>query len=238
MMSSKKQSRFAFPELFEFNWRLWSFVLLLLMSGAVLFLNPVSPYLGYTDPFYSPTVLVIPVVALFRITCYAYRKDYYRHVFKHPLACKADIRGEKENRPYSGERSFFALNNFHRYFLYVGVALLPFFYYDFYISLVYYSGYFTLRLGSIILLANALLLTLWTVSCHAFRHLTGGHIECYSCKVAPNFRKKFYLGQSFLNAFHEDFAFISLAFVIAVDIYIRALIVGLPIDYTFFKVLI
>ncbi len=230
-MSSKKQSRFAFPELFEFNWRLWSFVLLLLMSGAVLFLNPVSPYLGYTDPFYSPTVLVIPVVALFRITCYAYRKDYYRHVFRHPLACKADIRGEKENRPYSGERSFFALNNFHRYFLYVGVALLPFFYYDFYHSLVF-SGVFELRVGSLVLLANALLLTAWTGSCHAFRHLTGGNIDCYSCVAAGGARKAFYERQSWLNRHHETLAWASLLTIFFADLYIRGLAAGLPLDLT------
>ncbi len=237
-MSSKKEGRFSVPELLEFNWRMWSFVLLLLLAGAVLFLNPVNPYHGYVDPFYSPTVFVIPIVALFRVTCYAYRKDYYRHVFKHPLACRADIRGEKDNRAYSGERTLFALNNFHRYFLYAGILILPFFYWDFYHSLMWQTGYFTLRLGSLILLLNAILLTLWTVSCHAFRHLTGGRTDCYSCKAAPQFRKKFYLGQSFLNKFHENLAFISLVVVIGVDIYIRALMAGMPLDFTFIKVLI
>ncbi len=234
MTETKKEHRFAVPELFELNWRLWSFVIIILMAGAVLFLNPVtSEYQGLTDPFYSPTVLVIPLIALFRITCYAYRKDYYRNVFRHPLSCRADARGEPDGRKYSGERTLFALNNYHRYFLYVGLIILPWFYWDSYQSMFWVGGYFQFGVGSFLIILNTITLTLWTVSCHAFRHLTGGNVECYSCTLAPNTRKKFYLGQSALNRFHEQFAFISLVIVIGVDIYIRALMAGFPINPVF-----
>lgn len=223
------------PEFKEFNWRLWAFVFIIILAGGALFLYPVGIYKGYVDPFYSPTVLVIPVVALFRISCYAYRKDYYRHVFRHPLACIDGIRFDDNRKGYSGEKTFFGLNNYHRYFLYAGIALLPFFYYDFYVSLTYIPGEFILRLGSLLIIINAIFLTLWTLSCHAFRHLTGGHVDCFSCKAAGNARKKFFNGQSALNRYHEQFAFISLIIVIGVDLYIRGLMAGLPLDFTLLK---
>ena len=223
------------PEFKELNWRLWSFAIILILSAGALVLYPVSEFEGYVDPFYSPTVAVIPLIALFRLSCYAYRKDYYRHVFRHPIACLDGIRFDDNRKGYSGEMTFFSLQNFHRYFLYIAIVILPFFYYDIYVSMTYVSGEFIFRLGTIILIVNALLLTLWTLSCHAFRHLTGGHTDCYSCKTAGGAKKKFYNGQSYLNRYHEQFAFISLIVVLSVDLYIRALIVGWPIDFTLLK---
>ena len=96
---------------------------------------------GYIDPFYSPTVLIVPLPGAFRLTCYAYRKDYHRHLFRHPLGCSNPNRTETHEQPYTGERSaLFQVENLHRYFLYAGIAILPFFYYDFYHSLSY-AGY-------------------------------------------------------------------------------------------------
>ncbi len=238
MLKTQTKNRKLFSgELWEANWRFWGFILILILSVIALYLYRITSYAGYTDPFYSPTLAIIPLIALFRLSCYAYRKDYYRHVFKHPLACQAGERLDKPTRTYKGETGFFILNNFHRYFFYIGLAVLPFFYYDFYLSLTYYSGYVTLRLGSLILLANAILLTLWTVSCHAFRHLSGGYVDCYGCKAGGRGIKKFFNAQSRLNLHHEQFAFVSLLVVVGVDLYIRGLMLGLPIDFTFFKVL-
>ncbi len=70
------------PELLEPNWRLWSFLAILLFAIVALFVFPVKEYKGLIDPFYSPTILVVPVVGLFRLTCYAYRKDYYRNIWR------------------------------------------------------------------------------------------------------------------------------------------------------------
>lgn len=221
-------------ELWEPSWRAWSFILLLVVSVGTFIEFPVKPFDGYTDPFYSPTVLVLPFVGLFRLTCYAYRKDYYRHIFSHPLSCLTPARNESKHRNgYSGEETaLFKFNNLHRYFLYIGIAILPFFYYDFVRSL-FIGGDFTVRLGSIILLVNAILVSLWTFSCHAFRHLTGGNVDCYSCTSAPKFRKGWFDRQSLLNGHHEAFAFISLAFIVGVDLYMRALSAGWPVDFTF-----
>jgi hypothetical protein len=225
-----------FPqELLEPNWRLWSFLGLLAVGFWALIKFPVPQFAGYIDPFYSPTVLIVPLPGAFRLTCYAYRKDYHRHLFKHPLGCANPERGDSASRHYTGEKNaVFQLENFHRYFLYAGLAILPFFYYDFYTSLVY-SGSFVLRLGSLILLANALLLTAWTFSCHAFRHIVGGNIDCYSCVFAGSARKRIYDKQSWLNSHHEALAWVSLLTIFFADLYLRGLAAGLPIDFTLLR---
>ncbi|QQG49384.1 MAG: hypothetical protein HY247_03510 [archaeon] len=208
-------------ELFEPNWRLYSFIGILGLGFWALLAFPVVEFAGYIDPFYSPTILIVPLPGAFRLTCYAYRKDYHRHIFKHPLGCSNPDRGEGQGRHYTGERNaVFQLENFHRYFLYAGIAILPFFYYDFYHSLVF-GGSLFLRLGSFVLLANALMLTAWTLSCHAFRHVVGGNIDCYSCVYGGGVRKNLYDKQSWLNKRHEALAWISLLTIIFADLYLR-----------------
>ncbi len=226
--------KYLFPyELIELNWRFWSFIVLLAAGGLLALSFPVPELNGYIDPLYSPTVLILPLPTLFRITCYAYRKDYHRHIFNHPLGCKNSQRDEKHTEPYTGERNFvFQIWNLHRYFLYAGIAILPFFYYDFYHSLVY-SGVFELRLGSLVLLANALALTAWVFSCHAFRHLIGGNIDCYSCVYGGGARRRAWSIQSWWNAHHEDTAWISLIVFVSTDLYLRGLSAGLPLDFKF-----
>jgi hypothetical protein len=221
-----------FPyELIEPNWRLWSFIIILSAGFWALITYPVTQFSGYIDPFYSPTILIVPLPGLFRLTCYAYRKDYHRHLFHHPLGCNNASRGENHRFGYTGERNaLFQFENLHRYFLYAGIAILPFFYYDFYHSLTY-SGSIVLRLGSFVLLANALLLTSWTFSCHAFRHLIGGNIDCYSCVYGGQTRKSIYDIQSWWNSHHEALAWISLLTIFFADLYLRALQAGLPVDF-------
>ncbi|MCL4391280.1 succinate dehydrogenase [Candidatus Parvarchaeota archaeon] len=232
-----KSLRKTIPELFEPNWRLWSFIAILIFSIVALFVFPVKEYRGYIDPFYSPTILVVPIAGLFRLTCYAYRKDYYRHIFNHPQSCAVDERFDSKGRGYSGETTLFAFNNLHRYLLYAGIALLPFFYYDFYVSVTYIGG-FILRFGSLLLLLNAIMLTLWVFSCHAFRHIfAGGNVKCYDCSINPKARKGFFNAQSMLNKHHEEWAFISLVVIILVDLYLRALSAGWPIDFRILQVI-
>ena len=225
-----------FPyELIEPNWRLWSFVAILAFGFWALTAYPVTQFSGYIDPFYSPTILIVPLPGAFRLTCYAYRKDYHRHLFNHPLGCSNADRGESEARHYTGEKNaVFQLENFHRYFMYAGLAILPFFYYDFYHSLTYAGG-FVLRVGSLVLLANALLLTAWTLSCHAVRHVVGGNIDCYSCVAAGGARKVIYDRQSWLNSHHEALAWVSLLTIIFADLYLRGVLAGLPIDATILR---
>ncbi len=228
--------KYLFPsELVEVNWRFWTFIATLSAGFYGLLAFPMAAAVsGYIDPFYSPTILIVPLPGLFRLTCYAYRKDYHRHLFRHPLGCANADRGEKHGQPYTGERNvLFQLENLHRYFLYAGILLLPFFYYDFYVSL-WTGGAFTLRLGSLVLLTNALLLTAWTLSCHALRHLVGGNIDCYSCVRGGNARKSIFNLQSWWNSHHEALAWISLLTIVFADLYVRAVAAGLPVDFKIF----
>ena len=223
-------------ELFEFNPRLYAFAALIVISILGFFIFPVKELKGYIDPFYSPTILILPLVGLYRLTCYAYRKDYNRHIFKHPVACPVADRMDSKARAYTGETSsVFKVENLHRYFLYVAIIILPFFYYDFYVSLTY-AGVLILRLGSVLLLVNAILLTLYVFSCHSLRSLIGGRNDCFSCMKAGTLRKKVYDKQSWINAHHEALAWISLLFIIFVDLYLRGLAAGMPIDFTLMMV--
>lgn len=230
----KQASQYFFPyELIEANWRLWTFILIIAVGSYALITYPVGVISGYVDPFYSPTVLIVPIPGLFRLTCYAYRKDYHRHLFHHPMSCDNPERDDKATRKYTGEKNaVFLFENLHRYFLYAGILILPFFYYDFYKSLVFMDS---LRLGSLILLANALTLTAWTLSCHAFRHLIGGRIDCYSCTPGGKVSNFLWIKQSWWNSHHEALAWISLLTIIFVDLYLRGLGAHLPIDITIFK---
>jgi len=230
----KSVSRYFFPyEFIESNWRLWTFIIVIAVGSWALIAYPVGTFHGYIDPFYSPSVLIVPIPGLFRLTCYAYRKDYHRHLFHHPLACENAERGDSAARKYTGEKNaIFQFENLHRYMLYAGILLLPFFYYDFYASLTYSNS---LRIGSLILLTNALTLTAWTLSCHAFRHLIGGNIDCYSCTAGGGVRNSLWRRQSWWNSHHEALAWISLLTIFFTDLYLRGLIAGLPIDLTLFK---
>src|SRR5438067_1236350 len=68
----------------------------------------------------SPALLILPFPLGFRLTCYYYRKAYYRSFWLSPPACAvADA-----HRRYTGERRFpLIFQNVHRYFFYLA---LPF----------------------------------------------------------------------------------------------------------------
>lgn len=213
-------------EFFELNPRIWGFILIAIVGVYLMMLYPMyySPSTGLTDPFYSPTIFVLPFIALFRLTCYAYRKDYHRHLFNHPRSCEIGFRGEFKGRAYTGETSILLrLENYHRYFVYIAVAILPFFYYDIYKAFVYQAG-FTLTLGAVLLIVNAIVVTVYTFSCHAIRHLVGGNTDCYSCQHQT--RRKLFNGQTKLNNHHEALAWYSLTMFFLVDLFIRATVSG------------
>jgi hypothetical protein len=186
----------------------------------------------YLSPFYSPLLkfgwwplstafLVAWIPLAFRGTCYYYRKAYYRAYFWDPPACAIAAGPEKHQRHYTGERRFpWILNNFHRFFLYLAVIVLVILWIDA-INAFHYKNGFYIGVGSVLMLVNVVLLTCYTFSCHALRHLVGGSVDCYSCTFAGNTRHGMWRLVSKINPYHGSFAWFSLVSVVVVDIYIR-----------------
>jgi hypothetical protein len=187
----------------------------------------------YLSPFYSPLILagfvVPPAVWVawaplsFRLTCYYYRKAYFRSFFWHPRSCAV---GEPRRGRYAGEVRFpWVLNNFHRFALYVTVIQVLFLWYDA-IRAFDFHGRFGIGLGSLLMLVNVVLLSGYTFGCHALRHLTGGSLDCFSCSRSAQARHRLWKGVTVLNVRHDRWAWASLVSVGLTDLYIRLLIHG------------
>lgn len=184
----------------------------------------------YLSPFYSPlldehhhwwpwspALLILAGPLGFRVTCYYYRKAYYRAFFLDPPACSV---GERRHS-YRGESSFpLILQNVHRYFLYLAVLFLVFLWRDA-IAAFRFSGHFGAGVGTLVLLINVILLTTYTLSCHSLRHLAGGKLDCFSCTALGRSRYQAWQGVTFLNERHMLFAWLSLFSVGLADFYVR-----------------
>jgi len=184
-----------------------------------------SPLIGAEHHWwkFSPALLVLAGPLGFRVTCYYYRKAYYRAFFLDPPACAV---GERGGRSYRGETAFpFVLQNVHRYFLFVAIFFLAFLTYDA-IRSYSFDGRFGIGLGSLILTTNVVLLSLYTLSCHSLRHLAGGRLDCFSCSASSRVRGKVWRWASGLNDRHTLFAWMSLFSVALADLYVRLLACG------------
>jgi hypothetical protein len=188
----------------------------------------------YLSPFYSPLIkpswwplspalLILGGPLGFRATCYYYRKAYYRAFFLDPPACAV---GEGRSHRYRGETAFpLILQNLHRYFLYVALIFLIILWYDA-IHAFFFDGRFGIGVGTLVLLANIILLTLYTFSCHSLRHIVGGKLDCFTCVTFGRTRHKAWKGLSFLNDHHMLFAWLSLFSVGLADLYVRLVASG------------
>jgi hypothetical protein len=224
------------------NWWLGPLVTFLVLAGFVTYatarviegnhymwgpyLSPLaSPYIetkGFGIPLLSPAALILPFPGLFRFTCYYYRKAYYRSFAFTPPACAV---GARSPGNYNGERKLLIFQNLHRYALYFALLFLVFLWHDF-IKALNFDGKFGVGGGTIVLFLNCTFLTLYTFSCHSFRHLVGGSINSYSEAPLGMLRHKLWGGVSRLNINHMAFAWISLFGVILCDLYIRSLATG------------
>jgi hypothetical protein len=189
----------------------------------------------YLSPFYSPLIdpqhhwwpfssalLILGGPLSFRATCYYYRKAYYRAFFLDPPACAVS---EKQGN-YRGETRFpFVLQNLHRYALYLAIIFICFLWYDA-IRAFSLDGSFYLGTGTVIMLTNVILLTLYTFSCHSLRHLVGGKLDCFSCVAGGGARHSAWKLSSYLNEHHMLFAWASLISVGTTDFYIRLVASG------------
>ena len=222
------------------NWLYPAFVVVALsLFGAyavlVVFFQTNGYFAPYLSPFYSPLIKVGPIppgvwVAwaplAFRLTCYYYRKAYFRSFFRHPRSCAVP----EPNRRYRGETAFpWVLNNLHRFAFYATVVQVAFLWFDAIVAFDF-GGRFGIGLGSLLLLANVVLLSGYTFGCHAFRHLAGGELDCFSCSNVARARHRLWRGITVLNIKHDRWAWASLLSVAATDIYIRALLAGILRD--------
>jgi len=192
--------------------------------------SPLIPTDGMGIPFLTPAMLILPFPGSFRITCYYYRKAYYRAFAMTPPACAV---GGRSPGNYNGERKLLIFQNLHRFALYAALLFLVFLWHDFYKSL-WFDGKLGFSGGSLAILANDTFLTLYTFSCHSFRHLVGGSVNSYSEAPLGMFRHKLWNKVSKLNVNHMAFAWISLFGIILCDFYIRSVASGALRDIRFF----
>ena len=172
---------------------------------------------------WSPAILILWIPGGFRLTCYYYRKAYYRSFFWSPPACA--VRDAASS--YSGETRFpFILQNVHRYFFWASLPILAFLWWDAIIAFNF-GGSFGIGLGTLVLIANAALLSLYSFSCHSCRHLCGGGLNSF--KLAPG-RFKLWGIVTKLNEKHMQIAWVSLVWVGLTDVYVRLLAHGVIQD--------
>jgi hypothetical protein len=96
-------------------------------------------------------------------------------------------------------------------------------------------------LGTLIMVANIILLTGFTFGCNSLRHLVGGRLNCFSCpmhngQAEPKLRKGYYLWQwaTRFNLHHMEWAWLSLFSVGFTDFYIMMCARGIWTDVRFF----
>jgi hypothetical protein len=171
----------------------------------------------------SPAMLILWAPGGFRVTCYYYRKAYYRAYFLDPPACSV---GEGRGERYRGETRLLLFQNLHRYFLYLALAFLVILSIDVLLSCIWplpgdtERTTFGMSVGTLVLAVNTGLLAMYTFSCHSLRHLIGGNIDCFSCARLGQARFKMWSLASVLNSNHMLWAWTSLFWVGFADLYV------------------
>jgi hypothetical protein len=130
----------------------------------------------------SPALLILIFPLGFRMTCYYYRKAYYRSFWQAPPACAvSDGHGS-----YTGESRFpLLLQNVHRYFFYFGLVFNVILTIDAVMAFRQPGIGIGFSVGTAVLVINATLLWLYSLSCHACRHLCGGGVKQFSAVPHP-----------------------------------------------------
>jgi hypothetical protein len=178
-------------------------------------------------PWWIPLgILVLPFLLGFRLTCYYYRKAYYRSVWQSPPGCAV---AEPHSR-YTGEtRLPLIIQNSHRYFFYVAALVSVINTYDAIKAFHSPSG-FGFGLGNVILVTNVVLLWIYTLSCHSCRHVTGGRLKHFSKHPV---RYWIWTQVSKLNTRHMLFAWITLGTLVLTDFYVMLVASGTISDLRF-----
>jgi hypothetical protein len=169
----------------------------------------------------SPALLVLIFPLGFRLTCYYYRKAYYRGFWASPPACAV----AEPHAKYTGEtRLPLILQNIHRYFFYFAVIVAVILTWD--AALGFRDGkgsWGHMGLGTLVLLTNVVLIWIYTLSCHSCRHIVGGRLKHFS-RHPVRYRLWGWVGV--LNARHMLLAWASLISVAVADFYVYLLASG------------
>ncbi|MCW2787215.1 MAG: hypothetical protein JWP74_3732 [Marmoricola sp.] len=175
----------------------------------------------------SPALIILVFPLGFRMTCYYYRKAYYRAFWLSPPACAV----AEPHTKYTGEtRLPLIINNIHRYFWYAAIVVGVILTYDAAISFKE-SGGGHVGLGSLIMVVNVALIWLYTLSCHSCRNTVGGRLRHFSKHPV---RYKLWTWVSKINIHHAKFAWYSLFSVALTDLYIYLLSNGTISETRFF----
>ena len=178
-----------------------------------------APHLSLfpSNAFFTPALFILIFPLGFRLTCYYYRKAYYRSFWLSPPACAV----AEPHASYSGETKVPLIGqNVHRYFFYAGLVFNVILTYDALLAFRFEKDgghHFGIGLGTLVLLTNATLLWLYSLSCHSCRHIVGGRLTHFSKHPV---RYKFWTFVSKLNPKHMQFAWVSLFGVALTDLYI------------------
>jgi hypothetical protein len=221
-----------------------------------MFENNYYEFGNYLSPFYSPVVplhlvvnipllgakMVSPAIYIlvfplsFRMTCYYYRKAYYRAFFADPAGCAVGEPMPKMRMNYTGERAFpFVLQNLHRYAFYAAAVFIVLLGWDTIKAFMFQdpvSGgtHFGIGVGSLVFLVNWILLSCYTFGCHSWRHLIGGGTDCYSCSALTRTKYGLWQKSSYLNKRHAFFAWCSMISVGLTDVYVNLVARGMITD--------
>jgi hypothetical protein len=213
------------------------------------------PQYHYLSPFYSPCVsgecapgssslgqwipAVPPIIPYafvslvfvlgFRLSCYYYRRAYYRAFWQSPPACAV----REPHATYSGETRFpLIMQNLHRFFFYLAIPIAILLTYDVAQAFRGPDGDFGLGLGTLIMLLNVVLIWAYTLSCHSCRHITGGRLKHFSRHPV---RYWIWTQISKLNVRHMQFAWASLGTLMLADLYIWLVSAGVFSDPRIFN---
>ncbi|MEU1595087.1 hypothetical protein ABZ468_19955 [Streptomyces sp. NPDC005708] len=177
----------------------------------------------------SPAIIILIFPLGFRLTCYYYRKAYYRGFWMSPPACAV----AEPHRTYSGETRFpLILQNIHRYFFYAALLVAGVLTYDTVLAFRdqhYRWGH--MGLGTLVFLVNIVLIWAYTLSCHSCRHIVGGKLKHFSKHPVRYGAWQFV---SRLNARHMLLAWASLVSVALADFYVYLVASGAFDDPRFF----
>jgi hypothetical protein len=174
---------------------------------------PGSSSLGHWFPAVPPiipyAVISLPFVLGFRLTCYYYRRAYYR-AFWFPLI----------------------MQNLHRYFFYAAILISILNTFDAVDAFHGKDGGAGFGLGSLIIVVNVVLLWGYTLSCHSCRHITGGRLKNFSKHPV---RYWAWTQISKLNAKHMQLAWTTLGTLMLTDLYVMLVASGAISDLRFFN---